>query len=147
MSVFFLASVAPVVAPWWAATVERILIEWGRVLITVAVPTAAVVIRGMMSKREHEATTGKLDLLAEHAAVVVTQQNVVAQQLTAQLAENTAMTTQAADASKEAAAVANDVNNKIAATLGVVKEQQAQEQARQDEEKAPHNRRSGDHER
>jgi len=86
------------------------------------------------SHAEHVVTGERLGALAEQAAVVVTQQNVVAQQLSAQLAQNTAMTGEAAAASKEAASVANDVNNKIAATLSVVQEQQAQEAQRQDDE-------------
>jgi len=60
------------------------------------------------------------------------------------IAENTAITHEAKDASKEAAAVANHVNDKIAGTLGAIKIQQEQEAARQDAASNSHDRRADD---
>jgi hypothetical protein len=100
-------AVASPVAPWWAgpiyvASAERILIAWGQALIVAAFPVIATVIRGVKSYHEHQE-----NLAATREAVVGRDE------IRAAISENTALTIDAADASKEAAAVANDVNSKI----------------------------------
>lgn len=104
-------AVAPVLAapapPWWVGPAERILSAWGSALIVALVPVSATVIRGMISHKEHQETK---------AAIV----------------ENTGLTVQGVNASKEAVEVGNNMNGKLLKTLQVIEVQQAQVQARQD---------------
>ncbi len=93
------------IAPWWAVSVEHILEAWGSAFIVALVPTGATLIRGVISHREHIK-----NLTAIQVATADRDQIKLA------IAENTALTVEAAVASKEAAQVANNVNEKIAAT-------------------------------
>jgi len=138
-------------APWWALAAERVIGHVLEAFVTVTLPTLAILWQGSRTRRridekrlesqsEHQrgldeaqrresVLAAKVEAAAQNLATKVESTTAAIQE---RIAENTSMTGEAAAASKEAASVANDVNAKIAATLSVVKKQQAQEQTRQE---------------
>jgi len=44
-------------APWWAGSAERVLTAWGQAAIVALIPLGGTVVRGLISHREHKATS------------------------------------------------------------------------------------------